>query len=203
MVMDRRLALICAVCVLEAGFRWYSGHVAMDWLSYTLLARCVEMAVILGLAYRSCGVTAPSVPKELAIGLGVSAAFGSLVLLADLASRLVLEGGVLQHLLPRQVPDQWLPYFLAACVVGPFVEELFFRGLLYAWMRERCAAWVCVGVTALLFAAMHGQLVVVQLVGGILFGVVYEWRRSVWAGYVLHAAANLGLWIIPFVHPLM
>jgi membrane protease YdiL (CAAX protease family) len=143
------------------------------------------------------------VPRELAIGLAVSAAFGSLVLLADLASRLFVEGGVLQHLLVRQAYDQWLLYLLAACIVGPFVEELFFRGLLYAWMRERCAAWLCVGVTALLFASMHGQLSVVQLVGGVLFGVVYEWRRSLWAGYVLHAAANLGLWIIPFVHPFM
>jgi hypothetical protein len=44
------------------------------------------------------------VPKELAIGLGVSAAFGSLVLLADLASRLFIEGGVQQHLLSRQFP---------------------------------------------------------------------------------------------------
>ncbi|HOS96090.1 MAG TPA: CPBP family intramembrane metalloprotease [Deltaproteobacteria bacterium] len=201
--MDRRLALICAVCVLETGFRWASGHVAMDWLAYTLLARCVEMAVILGLAYRVCGAMAPSVPREIALGFAVSAAFGSLVVSADLASRLFVEGGVLQHLLVRQAYDQWLLYLLAACIVGPFVEELFFRGLLYAWMRERCAAWLCVGVTALLFASMHGRLSVVQLVGGILFGAVFEWRRSVWAGYVLHAAANLGLWIIPFVHPLM
>jgi len=201
--MDRRLAVIGAVCILEAGFRILSGHVAVDGLAWTLLARLVEMTVILAAAFRCCGVIAASIPREIATGIAASAAFGGLVILLDLLSRVFIDGGVLAVLLARQSLDRWLLYFITACIVGPFVEELFFRGLLYAWMRQGFAAWLCIILTSVLFASMHGRISVVQLVGGILFAALYEWRKNIWPGFVLHAAANFGLWVLPTIHPLM
>lgn len=201
--MDRRLAAIAAVCIVEAGFRFLSGHVAVDGLAWTLLARSVEMAVILAVAFTRCGIVTASIPRELAAGLAVSASFGGLVIVADLVSRFFIDGGVLTMLPAKQSFDRWMPYLITACVVGPFVEELFFRGLLYAWMRQGIAAWVCIALTSALFASMHGRISVVQLVGGILFAALYEWRRNIWPGFVLHAAANFGLWVLPIIHPLM
>lgn len=199
--MDRRLRAIAAVCFLEAGFRLLSAHVAVDALAWTLGARLVELAVILALAFGHCGVTTASIHRELAWGLAVSAAFGGLVIAMDLASRVFMEGGILSLLLAGQSFDRWVLYFMTACVVGPFVEELFFRGLLYAWMRQGLAAWLCIVLTSVLFASMHGRISVVQLVGGFLFAGLYEWRGNIWPGYILHAAANLGLWVLPFAIP--
>ena len=201
--MDRRLAAIVAVCIIEAGFRFVSGHVAVDRLAWTLLARTVEMGFILAIAFEQCGVVASSVRREMALGLAVSAAFGVLVIAGDLASRVFIDGGLLGGLLAGQAANAWLLYFITACVVGPFVEELFFRGLLYAWMRQGLAAWLCIALTSVLFASVHGHLSVVQLVGGVLFAGLYEWRNNVWPGFVLHAAANFGLWVLPVIHPLV
>jgi hypothetical protein len=201
--MDRRLAVILAVCVLEAGFRSLSGHMVVDGLAYTLLARLVEMAVILLLAFRVCGVATPSVLRETGAGIVASAAFGVLVIGVDLASRPFIAGSVLNVLLARQPMDQWLLYLVTACVVGPFVEELFFRGLLYSWVRQGLPAWATIALTSVLFASMHGSISMVQLTGGLLFAALYEWRGNIWPCFVLHAAANLGLWIVPYIHPLM
>jgi len=37
----------------------------------------------------------------------------------------------------------------------------------------------------------------------VLFACLYEWRNNVWPGFVLHAAANFGLWVLPGIHPLV
>jgi membrane protease YdiL (CAAX protease family) len=201
--MDRRLVVILAVLLIEAGFRLLSGYIFVDGLVYTLMARLVELAVILVFSYRSCGLITASLSKELAIGLGAAAAFGASVLVLDLVSRIFMEKGLLSLLLSQQPLDQWVSFFFIGCLIGPFVEELFFRGLLYAWMRESLAPVYCIILTSLLFASLHGNISVIQLIGGILFALIYEWRRNIWAPFIVHASANIGLWVIPHLHPFM
>jgi membrane protease YdiL (CAAX protease family) len=201
--MDRRLVVILAVLLIEAGFRLLSGYIFVDGLIYTLMARLVELAVILVFSYRSCGLITASLSKELAIGLGAAAAFGASVLVLDLVSRIFMEKGLLSLLLSQQPLDQWVSFFFIGCLIGPFVEELFFRGLLYAWMRESLAPVYSIILTSLLFASLHGNISVIQLIGGILFALIYEWRRNIWAPFIVHASANIGLWVIPHLHPFM
>jgi membrane protease YdiL (CAAX protease family) len=201
--MDRRLVVILAVCLIEAGFRLLAGYIHVDGLIYTLMARLVELTVILVFSYRLCGVITASLSKELAIGLGVAAAFGASVLATHLVSRIFMEKGLLGLLLSRAPLDQWASSLLIGCLIGPFVEELFFRGLLYAWMRQRLGTSVCIILTSLLFACLHGNILVIQLTGGILFASVYEWRRNIWAPFIVHTLANIGIWVIPHIHPFM
>ena len=201
--MDSRLVVILAVCLIEAGFRLLSGYILVDGLIYTLFARLVELTVILVFSYRLCGLITASLSKELAIGLGVAAAFGASVLATQLVSRIFMEKGLLSLLLPRAPLDQWVSFFFIGCLIGPFVEELFFRGMLYAWMRESLAPVYCIILTSLLFACLHGNISVIQLTGGILFASIYEWRRNIWAPFIVHTSANIGIWIIPHIHPFM
>ena len=201
--MDRRLVVILAVLLIEAGFRLLSGYIFVDGLIYTLMARLVELAVILVFSYRSCGLITASLSKELAIGLGAAAAFGASVLVLDLVSRIFMEKGLLNLLLSQQPLDQWVSFFFIGCLIGPFAEELFFRGLLYAWMRESLAPVYCIILTSLLFASLHGNISVIQLIGGIVFALIYEWRRNIWAPFIVHTSANIGLWVIPHLHPFM
>lgn len=74
----------------------------------------------------------------------------------------------------------------------PMAEELVFRGLLYRWLRRRASVAISALVSALLFGAVHGQLVVV--VGGFVVGVVlalaYERSGSLWPPIVIHAVQN-------------
>jgi membrane protease YdiL (CAAX protease family) len=201
--MDRRLVVILAVCLIEAGFRLLSGYIFVDGLIYTLFARLVELTVILVFSYRLCGLITASFSRELAIGLVAAAAFGASVLGIDLISRIFMGKGLLNLLLSQQPLEHWVSFLFIGCLIGPFVEELFFRGLLYAWMRESLGASVCIILTSLLFACMHGNISVIQLTGGILFASIYEWRRNIWAPFVVHALANIGIWVIPHIHPFM
>jgi uncharacterized protein len=203
MSMDRRLIVILAICLIEAGFRVLSGYIFVDGLIYTLLARIVEMTVILAFSFRLCGLMTATLSKELAIGLMAAAAFGASVLVIDLVSRVFMEKGLLGLLLQPQPLDRWASFLITGCLIGPFVEELFFRGLLYAWMRQQLGASVCIILTSLLFACLHGNISIIQFTGGILFASIYEWRRNIWASFIVHALANIGIWVIPHIHPFM
>ena len=201
--MDRRLAVILAICLIEAAFRSFSGLVPVDGLLYTLAARLIQTGVILAFGFRLCGIMTPNPGKEVAVGLGASCIFGALVLLADLSSRLFLPGGLLPLLLVKQHFAAPLLFLLVGCLVGPFVEELFFRGLLYSWVRQRLGAPTVIAITSVLFASLHGRISPVQLTGGILFAVLFEWRKNIWPPLVVHVLGNLGIWILPYLYPLM
>ncbi|MFY9398244.1 MAG: CPBP family intramembrane glutamic endopeptidase [Desulfomonilia bacterium] len=123
------------------------------------------------------------------------------MILADAVSRVFLEGGALGLIIARQSLQDPLGFILAGCLIGPFAEELFFRGLIYAWLRDRMPVLPAVVVSALLFAGMHGFFSPVQLAGGLLFAGIYEWRKSIWAPWVVHAAGNFGIWALPWILP--
>jgi membrane protease YdiL (CAAX protease family) len=201
--MDRRFGVIIAVICCEIVFRlaYNTLSLSVDPLLYTLGARIVEMIVILSLAFSICGVKAKSIGTEVLIGIGISAAFGAVVISADLLSRLILKGGVLKILIAGQHVSDPLLFFVVGCAVAPFVEELFFRGLFYSWLRERLPIAFSVVLSALAFASMHGFLDTVQIMGGILFAVIFEWRKNIWAPYTVHAIANFGIWILPSIYP--
>jgi len=201
--MDRRIGAIIAVVCCEVVLRLaYRGlFLSVDPLLYTLGVRAVEMAVILSLAFPVSGVKAKSIGTEILVGIGISAAFGAAVISADLLSRPVVEGGVLKVLIARQRVSDPLLFFVTGCVFAPFVEELFFRGLFYSWLRERLPAAASVVFSALAFASIHGFLSPVQITGGLLFAVIFEWRKNVWAPYTVHAIANTGIWILPWIYP--
>jgi membrane protease YdiL (CAAX protease family) len=199
--MDKRLVAIFLVCIVEIIFRAAYSFILINPLYYTMLARSIEIAIILHLTFNECGIIARSVGKELMIGLGVAVTFSLAVILTDLASRIVLTGGVLKVLLGKQHIENPVVFFFVGCMFAPFVEELFFRGLLYSWLRQRIPIVLAVAFSALFFASMHGFVSPVQLIGGILFATIYEWRKNIWASYVLHVLANFGIWIFPWVYP--
>ncbi|HNY66917.1 MAG TPA: type II CAAX endopeptidase family protein [Deltaproteobacteria bacterium] len=201
--MDRRSLVIILVVGIELILRLLYRPLSLpvDPLLYTAAARLIQTGLILFLAFDLCGVRARSLPREVLVGIGVSLLFGAVVVLVDLASRLVLQGGVLKLLLSRQHVESPALFFLVGCVLGPFAEELFFRGLFYSWLRERLPVLGTIVLSALFFASLHAGGFPVQLIGGLLFASLFEWRNSIWAPFVVHAAANTGIWILPFIYP--
>ncbi len=199
--MDRRLRAITAVIALEIILRSAYAHVAMDPLLYTLLARSAEMLLMLMLAFSECGIISTSLSRELLVGAASACAFGGAVLLVDLIARLVISGGLLRLLLVAYPLENPFMFVFVGCIVAPLAEELFFRGLCYAWLRRRLPLIVSLSLSALMFACMHGFIAPVQLIGGLAFGALYEWRQNIWAAYVLHATANFGIWAIPSILP--
>jgi membrane protease YdiL (CAAX protease family) len=199
--MNRRITAILGVSIIEIAMRLLYGHIGINPFLYTLIVRLVQTAIIIGIAFDGSGIKTRSAKKEILIGIGCIAIFGILVLSADLVSRLILHGGVLRILLKKQQVSNPVLFFFVGCLVGPFVEELFFRGLVQSLARQYVPAFAAIAVSSVFFASMHGSLSFVQLAGGLMFGIIYEWRGSIWTGYIFHVAANIGIWLYPYLSP--
>jgi uncharacterized protein len=110
--------------------------------------------------------------------------------------------------IPKSLPmdayfnDATSAYMMAAfgLTLAPLLEELFFRGLLYPWLRKWTGLVVAVLLTALAFAAIHGaQLgyawgpVLSIFVVGVVFTVVRVRTKSVAASFLMHCGYNFAL----------
>ena len=87
-----------------------------------------------------------------------------------------------------------------AILIAPFMEELIFRGLLFAFFERLAGVPMAVVATAALFAALHvsqywgawNHVVLITLVG-VCFSLVRGVTGSVTPAYVLHTAYNATL----------
>lgn len=77
-------------------------------------------------------------------------------------------------------------------VVAPAAEEVFFRGYLYAGLRQRWGVVAAVVLSSLLFSAAHatpGVLPPIFIMGAV-FALIYEYADSLWPCVALHGAMN-------------
>lgn len=77
-------------------------------------------------------------------------------------------------------------------VVAPVVEETFFRGFIYGWLRKRLAVpWAAI-ISGLFFAAVHFEPVIFAplAVLGIVLALLYEYSRSLLPGVIVHGTFN-------------
>ena len=107
-----------------------------------------------------------------------------------------LEAGEEQGL----VPDEWdagraAPFvanFLVVALVAPFVEELTYRGLGYAAVRDAFGAIAAIAVTAVAFGLAHGLVIALPVLT--IFGAILAWLRystdSIYPPMILHAVFN-------------
>jgi uncharacterized protein len=81
--------------------------------------------------------------------------------------------------------------FLGVAVAGPVAEELYFRGLLQGALQGS-GQLVAVGVTAVIFAAVHfvPAAIPVLFVYGLLLGLIRSRTNSIVPGAIAHALNN-------------
>jgi membrane protease YdiL (CAAX protease family) len=82
---------------------------------------------------------------------------------------------------------------IVACVIAPFAEETFFRGFMYAGMRDRWGLTAGVVVSALVFSLFHMSLSTLIPIAamGAVFALLYERTDALWPCIALHAVVNL------------
>jgi membrane protease YdiL (CAAX protease family) len=78
-------------------------------------------------------------------------------------------------------------------VLGPVVEELVFRGLLYGWLRGFLPFALVAILTSALFGLVHGEWAHVIVAGilGLALAFIRERSGSLWPAIVAHAVNNL------------
>jgi membrane protease YdiL (CAAX protease family) len=93
---------------------------------------------------------------------------------------------------------------LTVGLIGPCIEELFFRGLLQRWLTQRLPSLTAILLGALIFALFHFKMLlhlnswgVLLTLGigslGVATGLLFRKFGSLWPGFVLHASYNLAL----------
>lgn len=103
--------------------------------------------------------------------------------------------------LVSELEHPWL-LALGGVVVAPLAEELFFRGFVFAGLRERYG-WVKAAlISAAAFSLLHLQPVQALPIFllGFIFALLYEKSRSLWPAIAMHATVNaIGLAAAYFV----
>jgi membrane protease YdiL (CAAX protease family) len=100
-----------------------------------------------------------------------------------------------------------LPLFIVGGILGPVVEEVFFRGILYGFLRNHfkksIGNWsigVALFLCTLFFVLLHYPMIsYIQVVGGLLFALSYELERRLLVPITIHVLGNLSLFTIPFL----
>jgi membrane protease YdiL (CAAX protease family) len=84
----------------------------------------------------------------------------------------------------------WL--FLAAVIVAPIVEEIFFRGFLFQGFRKRYGWVPALLLSSFIFAAAHLDLaaLIPTFILGIILTYMYHHSNSLWPGMILHFLIN-------------
>ena len=89
-------------------------------------------------------------------------------------------------------------YLLIGGVIGPLAEEIFFRGILYGFLRQ-WGVYAAVTLSTLLFVLPHlagGNLPGTQLVGGIVFALAYEKEKNLMVPITIHCLGNLAIFCL-------
>lgn len=111
-----------------------------------------------------------------------------------------LDGqGLNQSNIQSTFQEQPLLLAVFACVIGPFVEELFFRQLLLHHLQKSLSSWLSILLVGLIFALthMHGLALsewvsaVGYLGGGLAFSIIYvKEKENVYYPLVVHMLGN-------------
>ena len=95
--------------------------------------------------------------------------------------------------------EQPLLIAVFACVIGPLVEELFFRQLLLHHLQKKLSTWLSIFLVGLVFALTHMHNVslsewigaVVYLGGGLALSIIYvKEKENIYYPLVVHMIMN-------------
>ncbi|MBN1527046.1 MAG: CPBP family intramembrane metalloprotease [Candidatus Omnitrophica bacterium] len=90
---------------------------------------------------------------------------------------------------------------LFTAIVGPFAEELFFRGFMYSAVKKYTGVFWAMAATSALFAALHSNLAGFApiMVLGMLLAYLYEKTGSLVSSITVHIIHNLGMVFLVFL----
>jgi uncharacterized protein len=115
------------------------------------------------------------------------------------------------HISPTQLIKTPLPkdnwalvwFFVVGGLVAPVAEEIFFRGIIYGFLRRWGVIVALAGTTAFFVAAhsIGSGIPITQIVGGIVFALAYEKGGTLMVPMTIHVLGNLALFSLSLVFP--
>jgi hypothetical protein len=203
-VKVKTLALsLAAVALVEAGLFFSKG--AFNPLLRLGAARLLELGLVAWIVHAvGGGVACIGLERRewlagLKRGLLWSAGFG---VLSGIALGALCMAGIdplnfVRMALPKNSLDVFF-FFLVGGIVAPAAEEVFFRGILYGFLR-RWGFAVALFLSTAAFALTHGLghgFPMVQVTGGFLFAVAYEIEKNLLVPITIHCLGNLAIFAL-------
>jgi hypothetical protein len=202
-VVARQIAAATGADAAEAG-RYQAPAFGFAGAFAGQLATVVAVVLLLrvryGATWQDLGLKTKGLGRALIVGALAFAAFLPVQALLGLLTRWLmdqLDVPVDQHEIIAAyllTPDQWVRtvLVLVALVGAPLSEEFLLRGTLQPGLRRRFGPWAAILLTALLFTALHGNMVDWPLlfVLALLLGWVYEHTNNIAAPITLHLFNN-------------
>ncbi len=146
-------------------------------------------------------IAASTFARALLSGVALSLLLNGVNEVLSWSSLVTFEDTALDRALVPHTAWQGVASLAVVVLFAPFVEEFFFRGLFFAWLRQTSGAGLAIVVTAMVFAAVHGQYSEHPGLQGWIYtlelfiaGAVLAWwvarTGSLRASFATHAAYN-------------
>lgn len=77
-------------------------------------------------------------------------------------------------------------------VIVPIAEEIYFRGVLHRWARDKWGVLIGSLISSLLFGLIHGipPVIAFAFIMGLTIAYAYEKTQSLWPGIIIHVINN-------------
>jgi membrane protease YdiL (CAAX protease family) len=199
---------LAAVLAVELGTRVVTAKPVYHPMLILGGARLLEILLIIlivvtwGKGLSSIGLARSEMVSGLKKGLLWSAGFGAItsIVCVGLFAASMNPLTFIRAQIPTQTSDLIL-FFIVGGILGPVAEEVFFRGILYGFLR-RWGVIVAIVFSTLIFVLchpIHHGIPVTRLLGGILFAVAYEISGSLMVPITIHALGNLAIFTISLI----
>jgi membrane protease YdiL (CAAX protease family) len=199
---------LASVIVIELG-TWvviseFANHPMLVLAGARLLQILLLILIVVtwGEGLPSVGLARSDMVSGLKRGLLWSAGFAAIISIAcvGLFAASINPLTLMKARVPRQTSDL-IQFFIVGGMVGPVAEELFFRGILYGFLR-RWGVIVALILSTLIFVLCHPighGIPVTRLVGGFLFALAYEFGSSLVVPITIHTLGNLAIFTISLI----
>ncbi len=140
----------------------------------------------------------PGTLPDCVAGVVAGVVTGAVIIAASQAMIAWTEAGRrLASMQARAIAGISMPEALILALAASLVEEMIFRGVLWTLAASLFGAWAALGVTSLLFGAVHGAFrrgfllwSATATVAGLLAGLLLIWTGALLAPIVMHLVVD-------------
>ena len=104
------------------------------------------------------------------------------------------------NLISQLISGTSLPLAIVSVgIVGPIVEEVIFRGLIFYYFQKRYSVKTAIIVQAILFGVIHLNLAQASyaIIVGLFLGYAYVYTQSIWVPIIIHVVNNIVAMVVP------
>ena len=196
--------ILLAVELLEVMIIFRTGLHPLLVIGLARTAQAASFLIIIrmwGGGLASIGVTGSEVANGFKKGLIWSAGFGLCAAVGCVV--LYFLNVNLQNIFTTPAPGSIVGlvlFFVVGGLISPLTEEIFFRGIVYGFLRRWSAVLAVLGSTVV-FSMVHGitsGVSFIQVVGGLVFAAAYEVEKNLLVPITIHVLGNIAIFVLSF-----